>query len=205
LALLLLRLTHVAEGLVLFGHAVPEVHPQTPLLQVRPAGQLVPHPPQLFRSVLKLKHPIVGVVHLLNPVAHENVQLLLEQIGWALAIVVVHTFPHAPQLLRSVDSFTQAPPPALAQNVSPAVVQLSQLPVSQANPLAQRVPQPPQLLLSVCKFTHAVGLAAGQGVRPVEHPQTPALQLRGAVQVLLQAPQLALSVCRSVQVPEQSV
>jgi hypothetical protein len=200
-------LTQVAEGFVLFGQGVvPAVlHPQRPLMQARLAGQVMPHPPQLFRSVLKLKHPIVGVVHLLNPVLHENVQLLAEQAGVALESVVVQARPQAPQLLRSFVSFTHAPPLAFEQNVSPAVVHESQLPLSQPNPVAQRVPHPPQLLVSVCAFTQAVGAAAGQAVKPVAHPHTPALQVSGVEQVLAQAPQLALSVCRSVQIPEQSV
>jgi hypothetical protein len=92
-----------------------------------------------------------------------------------LTTVVLHVFPHAPQLLKSPIVSAHVVGFAVGHAVSPGLQLSVQMPAAHAGcpaPLvgpAQVLPHPPQLAGSCCSSTHAVGAAVGQPVKPVLH------------------------------------
>jgi hypothetical protein len=142
---LLVRLTHVEPQSV----GVPVGHPDTQLPAEHtgvPPVHAWPHEPQFALFVCSLTHaPLQSE----NPLLQENPQALVEQVGVALATLVVQTFPHVLQSLVLFVVLTHVPP----QSVWPAghpemhvAVPPSAPPVEQMGvPPEQVVPQAPQL------------------------------------------------------------
>jgi hypothetical protein len=103
----------------------------------------------------------------------------------------VHAFPQAPQLLLSLDVFTQNAPQAV---VPGGHTVLWHWPLKQFALAPHARPHAPQLLLSNDVFTQALPpSAAGQLVRPAKQAHAPLEQVVPGEHVLPHEPQLKLS------------
>jgi hypothetical protein len=168
-----------------------QVCEQVPPTQASPAGQSLPHPPQLPSLVARSTQlPL----QMLWPLGQVVPQWPAEH-AWPL----VQATPQPPQLAPSVLVSTQASP----QRVRPVGQLAPHLPLTQNWPLGQALPQLPQLLLSPCSSTQAVP----HSEKPPRQAdaQTPTTQAWPLGQAPPQAPQFAVSFSRSAQTPEQSV
>jgi hypothetical protein len=86
---------------------------QTPLLQIWPALQVIPHCPQFVASVIVSTH---DEPHVDLPPVHESWQAPLEQTS-----SVPHLVPQVPQLFGSAATSTHAPSHEVCPPVQPAV------------------------------------------------------------------------------------
>jgi hypothetical protein len=145
---------------------------QTPLLQVLPVGQTLPHAPQLFTSVSPSRsHPFAALPsQFRKPALHAKLHVELAQIADALARAG-HTVPHPPQLLGSNAVLVHIAP----HELSPLPQLIWHDPAEQTRPAPQAVPQAPQLALSVAKFAQYALAPVPQSERPGPHVvvQTP--------------------------------
>jgi hypothetical protein len=105
------------------------------------------------------------------------------------------TFPHPPQLKKSLERLRQVVP----HRVVPA--EQVQLPVTQIWLDAQTRPHPPQLFRSLCTSRHT----PRHSRLPGAHWQTPPTQASVVAQAWAQAPQLRGSTSRLTHTPEQLV
>ncbi len=165
-------------------------HAQAADAQAWLAPQVIPHPPQLRGSVVKLVQYWGG----LTPGGHASL-FAQAQFPATQERPFEQACPQPPQLDLSVCVFTQAP----EQSVAPGL---------QTHAAAWQVPSPqaklhaPQLLASVCLFTQrgpqASGVADGQA-------HVPAVHVAEAGQLRPQYPQWLGSLWRSTQVPLHAV
>jgi hypothetical protein len=194
-----IRFTHVGDAAVPHWVFDP-VHPHRPLLLLHesaPAHPMHVCPPAPHIALVSLASAS-HVVPLQQPA-----QLALQTHCPALhAVPCAHMFPHAPQLLLSVCSLTQAPP----QIVCPAAAQ-THAPATQLEPVGHARPQAPQLLALVIRLTSQPFVATpSQSPNPLLHDeiaQLLALHCQLAlppVHTLPHEPQLLTSFASSTQV-----
>jgi hypothetical protein len=94
------------------------VHSHRPALQREPAGQTLPHAPQLFASVMGLMQV---PPHTIIPPTHEATQLTPMQIG----VVPEHTVEQLPQCSGLFITFTHVLPQSISVPVQPASAGMS--------------------------------------------------------------------------------
>lgn len=178
------------------GTVVPAWHDPAPQ---HPDPHEVPHTPQLFGSCCRSTHPPLQGE---KPALHANPHELPLQDAAAFATVVVHAFPHVPQLAVLVVVSAQP----LVQSVGVALGQ----PDTQAEPLqtgvppVQAWPQVPQLAALFARSTHAPLHRAKPALQV--NPQVPPLHEGAAFATFVvhawpQRPQFATSAFVSVHVP----
>ena len=149
---------------------------------------------------------------------HVNVHAPPEHAACALATIVVHAFPHAPQLLALLVVLTHVPPQSVGvpaghpethayvppepehTGVAPAQAVL-QFPHVAACEMSVSQPSDGLPLQSIQPGAHDDGPMTHA---PAEHDTAP-LTCGRPVQLLPHAPQLLVSVCSSTQAPLQSV
>ena len=163
----------------------PQVH--WPALQVSPAAQVMPQPPQLFGSLSVLAQPLEQQVSPAAQMVPLQAQAPLVQVSGA-----VQALPQAPQLALS--SLVSAQVPAFGSQQTCGKVQLTPVePHGQLLPLGEQ-PVAPQ---------HSVPVAQAA---PPPHWQTPPEQVSPGLQAWSHVPQWNGSLCRSTQpTPAQQV
>ena len=133
------------------GAPIPVTVPtwQAPFVQLWPAPQVVPQPPQFAPSVIVstqlAPHRVCvpgqrGIMH--DPDTHD--------------VPPVHALPHVPQFIMSVCRFGQLVP----QRVRPAAQ--SHVPLTQCSSVAHALPQLPQFAESVSTSVHPLGHAVSE-------------------------------------------
>jgi len=105
---------------------------QTPAMHTLPPVHAMPHPPQLFTSVIVLTQ---APVQLVVPPGHMVVHVIEH------TCVAVHIVPQAPQFWGSVAVSTQIPPQSTPAGQP-------QVPLLHTCPPTHLMPHPPQLLTS---------------------------------------------------------
>lgn len=189
---------------IVHGHAVQPVactagrQPAPPppnAMQISPAAQTLPQPPQLNGSVFVLTQPPLQVR---VPVGHVVVVVQAVPMQRCAA---VHIVPHVPQsalltLLTHAPPGPHAAPPAAQEHVPP----------EQTSPSLQGAPQPPQFNGSVIVSVQAfVPPPIGHDVVLPGQAQVLAVHVSPAAQRLPHMPQLRGSVVRSAHVPKPHI
>jgi len=159
--------------------------------------------PQLLGSVAVLvSQPLAALPSQLAKPALQLATVQAPAMQAAVPLGAEQTVPQAPQLFRSVCSFTQTP----LQRVKPDWHAVGvHAPAVHACPLGQAVPQVPQLLGSVCSLTQTPLHSVWPALQPPPAPQAPAVQGCPLAQAVPHVPQFDGSVVGSVQPPAHDV
>lgn len=159
----------------------------------------LPHPPQLFLSVVVSKQPVGAPCGHAVPLEHESPHVLPEQVGVPGGVPAGQALPQLPQCDALVAVLTQAPPHSVVPPVH------TQLPPTQLRfcPV-HGWSQPPQCRLDVPVFQQPVGLPGEHSV-PLEqlklqlpplHTRWPVEPAAGPGHGLPQLPQLSTLLLR---------
>jgi hypothetical protein len=161
------------------------------MVQVRPAGQILPHAPQLLESlcvsVQMGPHCVSGVGHIIGG---KQAPLAQVQLGgqWR---------PHWPQLAGSFSVSVQTLPHVASGggHMTGGV----QNPMVHAKPAGQTLPHLPQLAGSACMSTQSLPHCESGGGHIIGGMQKPMAHVKLGGQSRPHAPQLAGSLCVSTQ------